>query len=286
MPVQLQRYPPAVSLKDDNWSLLSYSKIAGHGEGLKYERIYDHENAYATFIFQMLRSGADTGSFLHLVLEKIDFTHPLSWESKIERLVHDYYTRPSADLIPMLVVMAEHIVHAIIHTGAVSFSLSGIEATSRINELEFFFPLQDTALPELETALSRHYEIHIRDLGSGALEGMMNGFIDMVFRHEGKYYILDWKSNYLGYLPEHYNRENLMAAMNVNNYHLQYLLYTLALHKYLKTRLNDYSYEDHFGGVIYVFLRGVRKASDSGIFTHRPDFSVIEELARLLHTAV
>ncbi len=286
VPVQLQRYPPAVSLKDDNWSLLSYSKIAGHGEGLKYERIYDHDNAYATFIFQMLRSGADTGSFLHLVLEKIDFTHPLSWESKIERLVHDYYTRPSADLIPMLVVMAEHIVHAIIHTGAVSFSMSGIEATSRINELEFFFPLQDTALPELETALSRHYEIHIRDLGSSTLEGMMNGFIDMVFRHEGKYYILDWKSNYLGYLPEHYNRENLMAAMNVNNYHLQYLLYTLALHKYLKTRLNDYSYEDHFGGVIYVFLRGVRKASDSGIFTHRPDFSVIEELARLLHTAV
>jgi exodeoxyribonuclease V beta subunit len=111
------------------------------------------------------------------------------------------------------------------------------------------------------------------------LEGLMNGLIDLLFLHEGKYYILDWKSNYLGDNLEDYRAEKLAAAMNDNNYHLQYLLYTIAAKKYLRSRLGEqFDIEEHFGGVIYLFVRGLRKNLSYGIFTTIPSAELIKKL--------
>ncbi len=110
------------------------------------------------------------------------------------------------------------------------------------------------------------------------IEGVMHGFIDLLFRHKGKYYILDWKSNFLGNKLEDYKRKGMEEGMRGSNYHLQYYIYTLAVKRHLERKLKDFDYERDFGGVIYMFLRGVRENGDTGIFTTRPEKKRIEEL--------
>jgi len=116
------------------------------------------------------------------------------------------------------------------------------------------------------------------------VKGMLMGFIDMVFEHDGRYYLLDWKSNHLGNSIEEYRQDSLKRAMEENLYALQYLLYTVALNRYLSMRVRDYSYASHFGGVFYLFLRGVssRKGDRSGIFFDRPSEELIDALTGML----
>src|SRR5690606_23081407 len=116
----------------------------------------------------------------------------------------------------------------------------------------------------------------------GDLEGIMNGKIDLFFQHEGLFYIVDWKSNFLGDSLESYSKKDLEITMADNNYNLQYLIYTVAVKKYLESRLPNFNYEDHFGGVVYVFIRGVRQDTGNGIFVTKPELSKIEELEKLL----
>lgn len=112
-----------------------------------------------------------------------------------------------------------------------------------------------------------------------SLSGFMKGYIDLIFRHEGKYFILDYKSNYLGDDPKQYGSKELQEAIRDSGYDLQYHIYTLALHRFLKNRLEGYSYDDHFGGVFYIYLRGVEKGEPgSGVFTDRPSRALIEQM--------
>ena len=110
----------------------------------------------------------------------------------------------------------------------------------------------------------------------------MNGKIDLFFEHQGKYFVLDWKSNYLGDNLENYGPAALNQAMNESNYHLQYLIYCLASKKYLQSRLLLFNYETDFGGVIYLFVRGVREDSSSGIFVAKPSLQKMDMLERIL----
>jgi exodeoxyribonuclease V beta subunit len=112
----------------------------------------------------------------------------------------------------------------------------------------------------------------------------MKGFMDMVFRHEDHYYLVDWKSNFLGPSVEDYNPEAMALAMIQNFYTFQYMIYTLALNRYLRLRDRNYDYEKHFGGVLYVFLRGVdpAKGSQFGIYRDKPPGEVIENLSEAM----
>jgi len=116
------------------------------------------------------------------------------------------------------------------------------------------------------------------------VKGMLMGFIDMVFEEEGRYYLLDWKSNHLGNGAENYGIESMKDAMAINLYSLQYLLYTVALNRYLSLRVKNYQYNTHFGGVIYVFLRGVSRnqGETTGFFRDLPSARLIEELTQML----
>ncbi|MFC6668907.1 PD-(D/E)XK nuclease family protein [Marinobacterium aestuariivivens] len=115
------------------------------------------------------------------------------------------------------------------------------------------------------------------------VQGMLKGFIDLVFRVDGRYYILDYKSNHLGGEPGDYGAEPLRQAMREHRYDLQYQLYTLALHRLLRQRLPDYDYDRDVGGVFYLFLRGMR-ADDPvrlGVFHCKPERGLVESLDRL-----
>lgn len=125
---------------------------------------------------------------------------------------------------------------------------------------------------------------YIKGFEGKALGGLMNGKIDLFFEREGRFYILDWKSNYLGFNLENYNSEGVLNAMNESNYHLQYLIYTVALKKYLSSRIPDFDYEKQFGGVVYLFLRGLRKGNAGGVFTAKPPLALIEKMEHLLHS--
>jgi len=112
---------------------------------------------------------------------------------------------------------------------------------------------------------------------------MVRGFVDMVFRHGNRYYLLDWKSNHLGNRVEDYGREQLTAAMTRNVYQLQYLLYTVALNRYLHHRDPAYRYEEHFGGVFYLFLRGIdANRPEYGVFHDIPAVELVKDLTTCL----
>jgi len=110
----------------------------------------------------------------------------------------------------------------------------------------------------------------------------MTGFIDVIARQDGRYYILDYKSNYLGDAPEDYHPDRLEHEMIANSYDLQYHLYTVALVKFLRARLKDFAYDKHIGGAAYLFVRGMKAGSANGVYFQKPKMETIDKLETLL----
>jgi exodeoxyribonuclease V beta subunit len=105
----------------------------------------------------------------------------------------------------------------------------------------------------------------------------------MLFRFKDRYYLIDWKSNWLGSKPADYGLVGMKQVMLEHNYYLQYHLYTLAADLFLERRLPGYDYQTHFGGVYYVFLRGVDPKDPSrGIYRDRPAAETIRALRTLV----
>jgi exodeoxyribonuclease V beta subunit len=134
------------------------------------------------------------------------------------------------------------------------------------------------------TLEARQYGERVGQLSFSSLRGYLRGFVDLVVRHRGRYYVLDYKSNHLGQHARDYGRVKLWEAMSAHHYVLQYLVYTVALHRYLRLRAPGYDYEKHFGGVYYLFVRGMDPdhAPGTGVFHDRPSFALVEALDALL----
>ena len=164
---------------------------------------------------------------------------------------------------------------------AKEFTLDQVSPTARLNELEFFFPF--TRLTA--AGLARHFAEVPREIGKVQFEpqeGFIKGFIDLVCEHRGRFYIVDWKSNWLGPDESAYHAEAVRAEMLRHHYALQYSIYTVALHRHLARRLPDYDYDRHFGGVFYIFLRGVDPARpELGVHRDCPPRAFVEELSAL-----
>lgn len=105
------------------------------------------------------------------------------------------------------------------------------------------------------------------------LQGMLTGSLDLVVAHAGRYFVLDYKSNHL----KRYDAASLQDAVLKKRYEVQYVLYTLALHRLLKVRLKGYDYDHHMGGAVYLFLRGIDDPG-SGVHAMRPARALIEAL--------
>jgi len=178
-------------------------------------------------------------------------------------------------------------IRAVLHAPltAQGISLSQLTTKDKQVEMEFYLPIASPLRAEALDALIREYDplsAGCPPLNFRQVQGMLKGFIDLVFRHDGRYYLLDYKSNWLGENSEAYTQQAMASAMQLHRYDLQYQLYTLALHRYLRHRIADYRYDAHFGGVIYLFLRGV-DANDprSGVFSTRPAAELIEKMDNL-----
>lgn len=232
------------------------------------------------------------GNCLHAVFEEVDFTDEATWDAAIENalLRHPPYGRVNPDeglgpdaLKPMVRKMLADVLNTPLQDGV---RLADISLSKRLTELAFFLPSRHLSAGEINTLLSPYYAIPT--LAFQRLEGYLKGFIDLVIEHEGRFYILDWKSNFLGNRKEDYDDKAVQAAMAGHSYHLQHLLYTLALDRYLRQRIADYHYETHFGGVFYLFVRGVRptwtmeNGHSCGVFFHRADEGLIALLDGLV----
>ncbi|MCF8226014.1 MAG: UvrD-helicase domain-containing protein [Bacteroidales bacterium] len=236
------------------------------------------ESAYDHFIFQELPRGANAGNALHSIFEFLDFNDENSWEQSLKDASGYYSNLIKENKLGHFKKMVSHVMKTRIPLGTEPFRLQEIRNEKKIPEMEFYFSVDRINRSVLNDYLGEEATVG----GESDLSGLMTGFIDLVFEQDGKYYILDWKSNYLGNAVEDYSKSKLEEAMKGSNYHLQYMIYTVALTRWLKIRIPDFDYEKHFGGVIYVFLRGVRENRETGIFTAFPDEKVIAKLDQAL----
>ncbi|MBO6524427.1 MAG: exodeoxyribonuclease V subunit beta [Balneolaceae bacterium] len=217
-----------------------------------------------------LPKGAHTGTLLHTIFEEVEFDNPESFspvvEQQLQRLGFEARWQQTVEKL-----IEDTVTHNLID----DFQLSGLNFKDYLVEMEFHFPVKNTSGQSLLDSIRNQVAI-----GShSSVCGYMKGFIDLIFNHRDKYFILDYKSNYLGDTQEDYAPERLKQEIEHSNYDLQYHIYTLALHRFLGQNVEDYSYEKHFGGVIYLFLRGVNTdKKGSGVFFDKPDLKVIEEL--------
>ncbi|MCK4388657.1 MAG: UvrD-helicase domain-containing protein [Desulfobacterales bacterium] len=228
--------------------------------------------------------GTKAGTFLHDILEHLDFAQKDT--SPMEKLVTEkldvYGFEPTWQ--ETICRMIQKVLSVPLEPSRKDFTFSRIRNADRLNELEFYFPLQSISPKKLagllRSCFSSHFPEHIERLHFAPVRGFMKGFIDMVFQFEGRFYLVDWKSNFLGGRVGDYGQEALAAVMEKEFYVLQYYIYTLALDQYLRLRLAGYNYETHFGGVYYIFLRGVdpERGPDFGIYRNLPSPELVKAL--------
>jgi len=284
---------------DRQWKISSFSSLVSdrvHSEeGTDYDAFTSWgpedpaamlEEPAGIFAFP---KGAKTGIFLHDVFEHLDFCDPSI--SSRQELVKGKLTQYGYDHSWLEIVgdMVDKVLRVPLDPAHPDFCFARVRNEDRLNELEFYFPLKFLAPEMVGKMVGRgdpHQEVpeRIERLSFSPLRGFMKGFMDMVFRFEDRYYLVDWKSNFLGANVEEYGPESLTRAMEENFYTLQYTLYTLALNQYLKLRAQQYDYDRHFGGILYVFLRGVdpEKGPDFGIYRAKPHRDLIEVLTEEL----
>jgi exodeoxyribonuclease V beta subunit len=232
--------------------------------------------------------GARAGIFFHDLFEHLDFEKP--GQREFEAYVVETVKRYNIDPVWQDIVMQtiENVLGVSLQSEQDKFTLSMVAPQQRINEMEFYFPLKKISVETLRNAFDSQaggsrfpgMQEHMGRLQFAPAKGFMKGFIDLVFSFNNRYYLLDWKSNHLGNAIDDYASGSLDRAMQHSHYTLQYHIYTLALHLFLQSRLPDYQYEKHFGGVFYLFIRGIdmEKGASYGVFYDRPAKGLVESL--------
>lgn len=233
--------------------------------------------------------GANAGSFMHLVLELIDFTKAeIDLAQHLPKAMLQYAIAPEWQAV--LQAWYLDLLHAPLtlppnatapsDASASSLCLAKLAPRDTLVEMEFYLPLNALKDTELNTLLLQYgYESNLK---FDELEGMLKGFIDLTFEYQGKFYIADYKSNHLGDSFHAYHQGALQQAITEHRYDLQYILYSLALHRYLALRLPDYDYDMHVGGCYYLFLRGMSAQQPGfGVYYDKPPKALIFALDAL-----
>jgi len=268
---------PHFGLQEVNWRRMSYSALSAAAHALpKPPARVDEASSYDHFVYRELPRGAHTGNLLHFLFEHIRFDDESGWDRIITEAVRRYFPQRKEDFAPLLKQLLQEVLQAQIGVNGTCFSMQQVGWQQRIHELEFDFPVGEFWPGALDRLATAGMEIHTKDLPR--IQGIMNGKVDLFFEFEGRYYVLDWKSNYLGDRAEDYHPSVLGQAMSEHNYHLQYLVYTAAACRYLQQRLVTFDYDSQFGGVVYLFVRGNRAGQEGGVFTARPSKTQIEAL--------
>ncbi|OGJ86463.1 MAG: exodeoxyribonuclease V subunit beta [Candidatus Raymondbacteria bacterium RifOxyA12_full_50_37] len=256
---------------DSRWKVSSFSGLTAHASHAEFPDrdqlhaplVLDEKNA--TVDIHHFPAGARTGLFMHELFEELDFTHTDNLAPMILQKMAQYGFDHA--FAPALQAMVTGVLTVTLPSAMCT--LSQIPRAKRLTELEFYFPV---------TALSKNI-LNMEGLDFDPLKGFMHGFMDLVFEYNGKFFLVDWKSNRLGAATCEYNAETIAKTMDGNFYTLQYQIYLLALDRFLSVRIENYDYTTHIGGVYYIFLRGVSPDNpETGIFFNKPKKETIETL--------
>ena len=153
------------------------------------------------------------------------------------------------------------------------------EVRGPIAEMEFHLPLEGLDRASLGRCFADHGYDHRLPESRSRIDGFLHGFIDVVVRHRERWYVMDYKSNWLGENIHAYSRPAVSAAMRAAGYSMQYLFYVTALHRFLRLRLPDYEYARHVGGVFYLFVRGMSPdLPGNGVYHDAPTRDCIEAI--------
>ena len=303
-----------------SWSMTSYSQMIN-----RVDRLNDHHDEVVTpvknsDVVQVLLDegvdegdivffprGAEAGEALHQIMETIDFTSASTHQGMIDQAIERYF--PNDERIDLYRRQAKQMLDSVLDVDlGDGWRLKDIGMASRVSEMEFLLAMDSAEIVSRlierirrENRPGYHFALVDGEHDAERIQGFLKGFIDLVVEVKGRYYILDWKSNFLSFgmpqcggqvlnefLMANYSKPAMQQAIQSHGYALQYLLYTVALHRLLKTRLGArYRYDEHFGGVFYLFMRGVRPnlnvdGMPCGVWSDRPSRELIEDLDAIL----
>lgn len=240
--------------------------------------------------------GAEPGNFLHNLFEWASAQGRFEFDAdQLQQYLQQQCANHGfAEQEPMLAQWFEQAVQVPLPlssttadaNSAISASLA--ELPLALPELEFMFEAKQVDIGQLDRLVCADIwpELERPALNPITLKGMLKGFIDLTFFYQGRYYVADYKSNYLGADASCYQPEQMRTAMVEHRYELQAAIYTLALHRLLKSRLADYDYQQHIGGGLYLFVRGLEQQKlGQGALTVAPSQHLIEQLDALFSGA-
>ena len=235
-------------------------------------------------------AGPAFGTAVHDMLEELDFQswplpEPAMQPWIVERLRRHGLVVPDGADGKRLVDNIRRLLDATLTTALPGIGpLQAVEPQHRRSELEFFLRLGGTNARAVTDCLAAHgYAINLAaERREQLLNGLMHGFIDLTVEADGRYWIIDYKTNLLGARRQDYAAPQLGIAVRAGHYDLQYLIYLVALHRYLQRGLPGYTPEQHLGGAQYLFVRGMNGINaDEGVFVDRPPDALILELDAL-----
>ncbi len=256
--------------------------------------------------------GATFGSLVHAVLEEADFRASDLRSELVDRIRDQLIWWPVDLDVDTLATALEAVCTTPMGPSACDATLVDLPRADRFAEMEFELPLAGGDRPHRSARLRSFAGVlraHLPqddplrpyadaldgdELGGQRLQGYLTGSVDLTFRHGGKFYVVDYKTNWLGapgadLTLADYAPARLAAAMNHSSYPLQALLYSVVLHRYLRWRLPGYAPETHLGGVMYLYLRGMAGPSTPtedglpcGVFSWRPPAAMLTELSSVL----
>ena len=274
---------PAVArrLLDRDWWVHSFSQLTREDSGEDVRGADDESPSWpdpddARFV------GSRFGNALHAALENVDFSAWLDWtndapppgqQAPLAQALRDFGYGGAGlldDGLSLLTRLVSETLNVPLPEGT---RLAAVPLVARRNEMEFHLSLAPTTVDRLLALLHRHGIVaQRRAFGARRrLEGLLTGRIDLIYEASARYYVVDYKSNRL----RDYGQASLDQAVRDSEYDLQYVLYVLALHRWLRFRLGpDYRPETHLGGVRYLFSRGLDRHCDEGPGIHAPELPI------------
>ncbi|MDN4502422.1 exodeoxyribonuclease V subunit beta [Alteromonadaceae bacterium BrNp21-10] len=247
-----------------------------------------------------LAKGVHTGNLLHDSLEHMDFQQWQDASKWQQALMHPMlaYGDDSLEVESLQAWLSECLQTSLPALGESeeSLRLCDLSLQQTCRESEFYFALNTSSAEMGVTPLAQflmHYRQDLRlatqaDIAEQQvslpdnLQGMMHGYIDLIFEHQGRYFVADYKSTHLGSQYENYHHQALQTDMQTHFYDLQYLIYLVALHRHLQATLADYDPEQHLGGIYYLYLRGMHPEQSTGVYAQSVAVEDILQLDSLL----
>ena len=302
--IELELLPTRLEI-DANWQFVSYSSLSPQESGRDTPYDYDEQEAEVLpeeeppegGIFSV-RGGAAAGNAWHRILELADFQ---AGGDELAELALPQLTDfgviaagedPTEKLALTVEMMKNVLASPLEGSDHTPFRLRDVPKSERLAELEFAYCFRSGfTTGELQKLLSdyvaeRFGMVEWPGWNRTVSGGCLNGYIDLLFRHHGKYFILDWKSNRIGGRSANFLPERLPEEMAKHFYFLQYMIYIVATVKFLRMRLGTFGeseYEMLFGGVFYLFLRGLSPEHPGrGVFYDKPPYELVRQLEEVI----